>query len=85
MNTSENIENLLRASFQVHFLDVIDESHKHAGHAEAQKRGGGHFRVILVSPDFSGKSLIERHRMVHKALKPIAQDIHALTLNPDVP
>lgn len=80
MSTSDHIKQLLEQSFRISSLEVIDESHKHAGHAEAKKSGGRHFRVIMVSPDFEGKSLIQRHRMVYDALKPLAPHIHALAL-----
>ena len=41
-----------------------------------------HFQVVVVSPAFEGKSLIERHRMVQEPLRPAVEDgrIHALTL-----
>ena len=34
-------------------LDIIDESHKHAGHAGARD-GGGHYVINIVSPQLSG-------------------------------
>ena len=61
-------------------LEVIDDSHKHAGHAGA-KDGRGHFRVKIVSPMFEGKRQIERHRMVFAALDTLLEtDIHALSV-----
>lgn len=44
--------------------------------------GGDHWQVIIVSPAFEGKGLLEQHQMVYGALKePIAdQRIHALAL-----
>ena len=44
--------------------------------------GGDHWQVIIVSPAFDGKGLLEQHRMVNDALKePMAdQRIHALAL-----
>jgi len=66
-------------------LDIIDESHKHAGHAGAQA-GGGHFLVTIVSPQFTGKSLIERHRMVYAAVGELMNTvIHALSINAQTP
>jgi BolA protein len=84
MSTSDQIKQLLEQSFHIHSLEIIDESHKHAGHAEAKKSGGGHFRIVMVSPDFEGKTLIQRHRMVYDALKPIAAQIHALSIKAEV-
>lgn len=67
-------------------LEITDESHKHVGH-EGAKSGGGHFTVRIVSDDFEGKRLLERHRMVYQALGEAMQsDIHALSiqaLSPD--
>lgn len=61
-------------------LDIIDESHLHAGHAGAQS-GRGHFRLTVVSDRFAGHSPIARHRMVYGALGDLMQtDIHALSI-----
>ena len=61
-------------------LDIVDESHKHAGH-EGAKSGGGHFLVTIVADVFRDKKLLERHRMVYDALGDAMQtDIHALSI-----
>ena len=61
-------------------IDIIDESHQHAGHAGAAS-GGGHFNVTIVAEKFSGKSTIERHRMVYLAVNDIMpSEIHALSI-----
>jgi len=66
-------------------LDIVDESHKHAGHAGARE-GGGHFVVKIVSRQFSGKNTVARHRMIYSALgEMMKRDIHALTLHTHVP
>jgi BolA protein len=60
-------------------LEIRDDSAAHAGHAGGG--GKGHFQVRVVSEAFSGKSLVERHRMVHDALAALLEtDIHALAL-----
>ncbi|MBA4287051.1 MAG: BolA family transcriptional regulator [Xanthomonadaceae bacterium] len=60
-------------------LDIEDDSHRHAGHVGA--KGGGHYRVYVVSAKFSGRSLIARHRMVYEALaEQMKGDIHALSI-----
>lgn len=59
-------------------LEIIDESHKHLGHAGAAS-GGGHFNVTIVSPAFAGKSTLERHRMIYLAVADLMRtEIHAL-------
>ena len=86
MTTKEKIEQTLRQTLAATEVEVEDESASHAGHAGAAS-GGGHYRVTVVSPLFSGKPLIARHRMVYDALAAEMQrEIHALaltTLTPD--
>jgi BolA protein len=61
-------------------LDIMDESHKHAGHAGARD-GGGHYVLRIVSAQFAGKSTMARHRMIYSALGDLMKrEIHALTL-----
>lgn len=61
-------------------LQILDESHKHVGHAGARD-GRGHFAVCIVSPVFEGHSPLARHRLVYDALGSLMQtDIHALAL-----
>jgi BolA family transcriptional regulator, general stress-responsive regulator len=61
-------------------LEIIDESHKHAGHAGA-RGGGGHYVLRIVSAQFVGKSTVARHRMIYSALGELMKrEIHALTL-----
>jgi BolA protein len=71
----------LIAAFAPTELEVIDESHKHKGHAGARD-GRGHFRVKIVSPRFAGTKPIERHRMVFEALDTLLKtDIHAISVS----
>ncbi|OQW94292.1 MAG: hypothetical protein BWK79_06630 [Beggiatoa sp. IS2] len=61
-------------------LEVIDESHQHAGHLQAGQ--GGHFIVTIVSTQFTGKTLIQRHRMVYEAVGELMNTaIHALSIH----
>ena len=63
-------------------LEVIDESHQHAGHAGANGTGyGSHFRVRIASPLFADKPRVARHRLVYDALKEfIDQGVHAIAI-----
>jgi BolA protein len=72
------IEVLLTEAFKPAFLEVIDESHKHAGHAGASQ--GGHYQVNIVSKAFEGKKLLETHRMIYQALETVKTSIHALAI-----
>ncbi|HZZ59802.1 MAG TPA: BolA family protein [Roseiarcus sp.] len=68
------------------FLDVIDESDRHAGHAGARPGGGTHYRVRVVSAKFSGLSRIARHRFVYGLLPAeFADGLHALALDAKAP
>lgn len=70
----------LERRFKPTELMIKDQSHLHAGHAGA-KDGKGHFDVRIVSVQFEGQSLIQRHRMVYDALTQLLQtDIHALRI-----
>ena len=60
-------------------VEVVDESAQHAGHAWAA--GGGHFRILVVSERFEGRSRLEAQRLVYRALDPLMGGaIHALTM-----
>jgi len=64
-------------------LEVLDEGHKHAGHANA---GKGHFHVRIVSPAFAGVLPIKRHRLVYAALEGLMdRGIHALSIDAKAP
>lgn len=76
----ERIRAALEAAFAPQSLEVVDDSHKHAGHAGARD-GRGHFNVDIVSPAFAGMSPLARHRAVYAALdEMMATDIHALSI-----
>lgn len=66
-------------------LEVVDDSHRHAGH-EGARDGRGHFTVRIVSPVFAGKAPLARHRAVYAALGEMMQtDIHALAIEARTP
>lgn len=73
------IRERLEAAFSPRQLEIIDESHKHAGHAGA--RGGGHYIAHIVSDAFAGKSTLQRHRMVYDAMGELMNtEVHALSI-----
>lgn len=62
-------------------LEVINESHRHAGHAGDDGSGESHWRLVIDAPALAGQSRIARHRAVHAALGPaIIGRIHALAI-----
>ncbi|MBU6249002.1 MAG: BolA family transcriptional regulator [Xanthomonadaceae bacterium] len=79
----EQIRERLAAALAPTELDVLDEGHKHAGHANA---GKGHFHVRIVSAAFAGVLPIKRHRMVYAALDGLMDHgIHALSIDARTP
>jgi BolA family transcriptional regulator, general stress-responsive regulator len=78
--TAAEVDRVLREALApLQHLEVIDDSHLHAGHAGA--REGSHLRVIVVSERMAGLSRIARHRLVYDALRRvIPQGIHALAI-----
>jgi BolA protein len=67
-------------------LDVINESEMHAGHRSSPGTGESHFRILVVSEAFAGKSRVERHRLVNDLLKEeLAGGVHALALSTIAP
>ncbi len=79
------IEAALRAAFAPSVLEVVDDSHKHAGHAGARD-GRGHYSVRIVAPAFAGLAPLARHRAVYAALGTMMQDdIHALSIQAEAP
>lgn len=76
----DRIRHRLEERFAPTMLEVIDESHLHAGHAGA-RTGKGHFRVRIVAPAFAGLPPLRRHRLVYDSLDELmTSDIHALSI-----
>lgn len=74
------IERTLTAALAPRELEISDDSHRHKGHAGARS-GAGHFSLWIVAEAFSGKSLLQRHRMVYDALsEALGTEIHALSI-----
>jgi len=83
---AEKIRAVLEETFKPDSLNIEDESWKHAGHAGAKEQGGGHFVVEIISEKFSGKSRIQRHRMVNHATADLfGPTIHALNIKAYAP
>jgi BolA protein len=74
------IEEKLARELEVLHLELVDESHLHAGH-EGARSGGGHFRATIVSSRFEGLSKLEAQRLVYGILsEEMAGEIHALSM-----
>lgn len=86
MTVEAEIRKRLEAELAPDVLEVVNESHLHAGHAGDDGTGESHWRVRIVSDAFAGQGRIARHRAVHAALGPeIMGRIHALALDLKAP
>ncbi len=87
MSVAETMRRKLIEALQPTRLEIIDDSHRHAGHAGARAGGESHFTVEIVAAAFAGKSRLERQRLVYGALaEELREPVHALalrTLAPD--
>ena len=92
MDMRQNIVDKLQAELTPAYLDVRDESHMHNVPSGAQS----HFKVTVAAAEFSGQSLVNRHRRINRILaEELAGQVHALALHtlseeewqadPDVP
>ena len=85
MSRVECIRAALESALQPVSLEVLDDSHKHAGHA-GSRLGQGHFSIAIESAAFVGKLPLARHRLVYAALGTMMQtDIHALAIEARTP
>lgn len=81
MSLRERITSILSKELTPIYIEVTDFSETHRGHAGYKEGGETHFNVIVVSDHFSGKSMIERHKIIYRFLETeLATRIHALTL-----
>jgi BolA protein len=82
MALEADIRDALTRAFAPTSLEVINESHRHAGHAGDDGSGESHWRVVIRSDAFDGQSRVARHRAVHAALgEGIIGRLHALALD----
>lgn len=86
MSVESSIREKLLRAFQPTRLDVLNESDLHAGHRGSPGTGESHFRVLIVSPVFTGKSRLERHRLVNETLAAeLKGKVHALAIKAYAP
>ncbi|MER9074033.1 BolA family transcriptional regulator [Mesorhizobium sp. M0904] len=94
MSIQATMEDKLKKAFSPERLDVINESHLHAGHHHADSghhaafdgAGETHFRIRIVAPAFAGMSRVERHRAVNDLLaEELKSGVHALAIEPAAP
>lgn len=81
----DTLEARLREKLEATHVEVIDESHLHAGHAGA-KDGGGHFRAVIVSERFAGMNRVKAQQLVYGVVDDwMGREIHALSMKTFTP
>lgn len=86
MSVAETIRSRLEDALSPTHLEVVDESHLHAGHAGARAEGETHFRVTATSTEFRGKNRVQCQRQVYNCLTDLLEGpIHALSLKLSAP
>lgn len=81
MSVRETIEQKLSQQFAPTYLEVIDESDRHRGHAGWREGGGTHFRVRIAAREFAGKPRLAQHRAVMDTLaEELKTQVHALAI-----
>jgi stress-induced morphogen len=63
-------------------LELVDNSHQHAGHAgnNMGDDGESHFELTIVAPAFEGLNLVKRHKLIYMVLGKVMPQIHALQI-----
>jgi BolA protein len=83
---TQEIESKLRGALSPDYLEVRNDSARHAGHAGDNGSGESHFTVRIVAPGFAGKSRVMRQRAVYAALGDLMQGrVHALAIQAAAP
>jgi BolA protein len=94
MSIQATIEEKLRRAFAPERLEVVNESHLHAGHHHVESghhatfdgTGETHFRIRIVAAAFAGMGRLARHRAVNDLLTPeLKAGLHALAIEPTAP
>jgi BolA protein len=86
MRTADIITKKLTEALEPQSLEVVDESHRHEGHAGHRPGGQTHYRVYIVSEAFKGKTRVERHRVINELLSAeLAGGVHALAIHAAAP
>lgn len=86
MTIGESIREKITEALSPTVLDIVDDSHLHAGHAGSRPGGDSHFSVRIVAAAFAGQSRVERQRLINGLLADeFASGLHALSLTTQTP
>jgi BolA protein len=81
MGIEAEIRQRLAEVFQPTQLEVVNESHRHAGHAGDDGSGESHFAVVIRAEALAPLTRVARHRAVHKALGDLTTRVHAMAID----
>lgn len=86
MNTENTLSNIIQQAFAPSYLQLENESHQHSGYVEGKE---SHFKLTLVSEQFSGLRLLQRHQQVYASVAALLTSgggsVHALALHTYTP
>lgn len=87
MGFSQSIENKIRQALSPEVVEIINESHLHAGHQEHfDGSGETHLRIKVVAQVFEGMSRVNRHRAINELVQDeIDQGLHAIAMETMAP
>lgn len=82
MHTTNQLTQALHTQLNPTFLELENESHQHAGYVSGKE---SHFKLTIVSADFNGKRLVQRHQLVYHAVAELLTSgggsVHALAIH----
>lgn len=81
MSVAQEMRQRLEVAFAPERLEIVNDSHRHAGHGGDDGSGESHFSVLIRAAALAPMSRIARHRAVHQALGPLVGRIHALAID----
>lgn len=80
MSIQQQIEQAIKDGFQIEFIELLNESHMHAG-----PDSESHFKLTLVSADFDGVAKVKRQQAIYRVLATLMPQFHALALHTYTP
>lgn len=81
MTAKDDIIARLTQAFSPSLLDVVNESHRHAGHSGDDGSGESHFKVTIRAEVLAAMGRVDRHRAVQRALGDLNSRVHAIALD----
>ena len=81
MTVEDEMKARLSAAFAPELLEIVNDSHRHAGHAGDDGSGHSHFSIRLRSAALAALPRVARHRAVHAALGDLNTRVHAIALD----